>query len=424
MNSDRTRVDCRAGWLDGSQASQGGLGSRSTPRLTTCLKFRAWPRFSYACGSRRRDLILHEDLRIERRLARQHPIDGSSKLDRQQRVGPRLAVLLLDTLGKGLGLGRFSFEQRDRFGEGPLQMRVADLGSSRFVLFAGRRIRPFDQPRIRQEVADFPKAADVVDLVQHRHGQDASHSGNALQSKECVRVVDLGVLLEVQVELLNLFVVEVYQVDVDADHLLHTVSFKAFCDSAAVGLVADRLSKGGQVLLMVDELHVDDRGGSPPDEGGSAAKQVPCASHFLRIDVAGWEVASSQQHRQLLGVDPITLGLSAVDGFQIERVTEQERELLLVTKIGQSIPVECRFAPDDQILLDEGLRSDEELLGFLGIKVPVQMFVTAVIHDADVHRVGMRIDTAVEFVLCAVELHRVLPWASGLEPRTIEATPC
>jgi len=53
----------------------------------------------------------------------------------------------------------------------------------------------------------------------------------------------------------------------------------------------------------------------------------------------------------------------------------------------------------------ERLQRDEELLGFLGIEVSVRMYGSSVIDDADVHGVGVQIDSAVEFVLLIVELH-------------------
>ena len=91
-------------------------------------------------------------------------------------------MLLLDPLGKGFGVRRFAFEQRDGFGESPFQVRVADLRARRFILLARRTVRAFDQPSVRQKVADLRKAADVVDLVQHRHRQDSANAVNAHQA--------------------------------------------------------------------------------------------------------------------------------------------------------------------------------------------------------------------------------------------------
>ena len=314
-------------------------------------------------------------------------------------------MLLLDPLGKGFGVRRFAFEQRDGFGESPFQVRVADLRARRFILLARRTVRAFDQPSVRQKVADLRKAADVVDLVQHRHRQDSANAGNAHQAVERIRIVNLRVLFQVEIEPLDLFVIEVDQVHVERDHALHAVFLEAIGDADTIRLVADRLFEGRQVLLMVDHLYVDDRGGSASHDHGSPSQQVARASHVFGIDVAGREVPASQQHRQFLGVDAIALGLTAVNGFQVQCVAEQKREVLLMTQIGEPVPIESRLAADDEIVLLEGLQRDEELLGFLGIEVPMEVFVSLMVDDADVHRVGVQVDSAVESVLSIVELH-------------------
>ena len=61
----------------------------------------------------------------------------------------------------------------------PLQVRVSDLGPGGFVLFAGRGIRSLDQPGIREKATDGGKAADVVNLVEPGHGQDATYTRDA-----------------------------------------------------------------------------------------------------------------------------------------------------------------------------------------------------------------------------------------------------
>ena len=75
------------------------------------------------------------------------------------------------------------------------------------------------------------------------------------------------------------------------------------------------------------------------------------SSHVFGIDVAGWKVTASQQHRQLLRVDAIALGFSSMNGFEVERVPKQEAKVLLMAKIGEPVPIERRFAADDQVVL-------------------------------------------------------------------------
>ncbi len=88
---------------------------------------------------------------------------------------------------------------------------------------------------------------------------------------------------------------------------------------------------------------------------------------------------------------------------------QQESQLPLVTQVGQPVPVEGRLAADDEVRLFKWLQGGEEVGEFLGVKVPVQMLSTLLVHNTHVHRVGMEVDTAVEFVLSIVELHRELP---------------
>ena len=76
-----------------------------------------------------------------------------------------------------------------------------------------------------------------------------------------------------------------------------------------------------------------------------------------------------------------------------------------MTQIGQPVPIERRLAADHQIVLLERLQRDEELLGLFRIEVAMQMLLAVVINKADVHGVGVQVDSTVEFVLSVVELH-------------------
>ena len=132
------------------------------------------------------------------------------------------------------------------------------------------------------------------------------------------------------------------------------------------------------------------------------------------------KLPTTQQHGQFLGVDAIAFGFAAMDGFEVERVSQQKAEVALMAEVGQPVPIEGRLTADDQITLFERLQCSEEPLDLLGVKIPMQMLFTEMIDDTDVHRVGMQVDPAVEFVLSVVEVHHVPPWVSGLEPRNFQ----
>lgn len=56
-------------------------------------------------------------------------------------------------------------------------------------------------------------------LVEHRHGDNATHAGNRLQSKEVVRVVDFGRLFDESFEFADVVIVmrEHFQIGLDAE---------------------------------------------------------------------------------------------------------------------------------------------------------------------------------------------------------------
>lgn len=96
-----------------------------------------------------------------------------------------------------------------------------------------------------------------------------------------------------------------------------------------------------------------------------------------------------------------------MDRFEVQRMSEQEGDVLGCAEIGQPVPVERRLTADDQVALLIRSEGAEELVWLARGKVAMQRLVSGVIDDADVHGVGVQIDAAVELVLLLVEPHRV-----------------
>ena len=107
---------------------------------------------------------------------------------------------------------------------------------------------------------------------------------------------------------------------------------------------------------------------------------------------------------QLLGVDAIVLVLAAVNGFDVEGVGQDEGQAGGLAGIGQPIPAEHAFATDGQAV---SVRLDqlEEELEVVVSDVGVDQFFALPIHEADIHLVGVQIDSAVEFGRGGVILH-------------------
>lgn len=94
-----------------------------------------------------------------------------------------------------------------------------------------------------------------------------------------------------------------------------------------------------------------------------------------------------------------------MDGFHVERVSEQKADAVVGTPIGQPIPVEGRLASEDEVGLQVGLEFGEQEVELIGLEVAVEQLVARRIDDTDVQAVAMQVDSAVEFVLTVVEVH-------------------
>ena len=81
-----------------------------------------------------------EPLEIKGFTAAQHVVDGPAQPGGQDAERLLLAVLLLTPLLPGLDFRAAADEQADRFGEGPLEMGVADLLAAVAQGFAGRLV--------------------------------------------------------------------------------------------------------------------------------------------------------------------------------------------------------------------------------------------------------------------------------------------
>src|SRR5688572_15993134 len=113
-----------------------------------------------------------EPFRVERLAPKQHVIDRTAQLGRENAQGFSLPVLLLKP-GEVLLSGRVATqEQCGGFREGPFQMDVAHLASRRLFDLASRLVGSLDQAGIGQEVLDAGEALNVVNLIEQGQGED------------------------------------------------------------------------------------------------------------------------------------------------------------------------------------------------------------------------------------------------------------
>ena len=176
----------------------------------------------------------------------------------------------------------------------------------------------------------------------------------------------------------------------------------------AIGGEAELLRERRQVVLADGVLNVGHGFGAGAHQLHPTAEQVAGRSHGLRIGVGHRQHATAQEQRNLVAVNLVVLGLATVDRLHVERVPEHEGNVLSGAEIGQPVPCEHAFSADDKSLAIEANRV-EKVVGPTG-QVAVNERFARLVDDADVHRLGMQIDTAVEFMLLRVKSHHGPPW--------------
>ena len=110
-------------------------------------------------------------------------------------------------------------------------------------------------------------------------------------------------------------------------------------------------------------------------------------------------------------VDLIIFGFASVYCFHIEGMPQDKGDTLPATEVSYAVPGEHALDSYDNVF-PEGLYSIEKDLG-AGINVPVQSDLPGFIQDTEIHFSGMKIDSAIKFVLFGVESHTAS--SSGLK---------
>ena len=79
----------------------------------------------------------------------------------------------------------------------------------------------------------------------------------------------------------------------------------------------------------------------------AAPEQVAGGPHRGGIDIGLREHAATEQGGNLLGIDLVVFGLTAMDGLHGEGMTEDKRDAFVGTEVGEPVPGEHTFDRDD-----------------------------------------------------------------------------
>src|SRR5205809_2344055 len=165
---------------------------------------------------------VQKSFHVERLVAAQHVINRARQLVSQNRQGFALAMHFLQAGQIGLPWGIVSKEKNRRFREGPFQMRIADLGADGTVNLAGGLFLGLHQTAVGNEILNRREARNVVDFIQKHQGQNLADARKRIQQMKCIRIVQLGMTQDFQLDLVQQTIVEInpFQVKGDVGSLL------------------------------------------------------------------------------------------------------------------------------------------------------------------------------------------------------------
>jgi len=296
-----------------------------------------------------------------------------------------------------------SQEEDDGFGEGPLEVNIADLSAGAPHFLSGRFLGGFYEPAVGSEILDFWKALDVMDFVKDGKAKDAPYSRNGSYSEVGIAVMFFGESGYFLFEIRKDRVVEVEKVEVELDTLLDAPVRKELSDSLSLGFSADVVFNIRQVVLIGRILDVSQKFSSLAGEIHSSPEQIAGGAHFWRVDVGHGEHPPSGEYGNLVGIDSVVLRFSTVDGFHIECMAKDETDTFFLAQISQPIPGEGTLNSDDKIipvLLD---RFQEYLP--VSLDVSMEKHRALAVNNAQIHGFCVQVDSAIIPVLFRVEFH-------------------
>ena len=123
------------------------------------------------------------------------------------------------------------------------------------------------------------------------------------------------------------------------------------------------------------------------DQVGTPAEQVAGFAHPLGVGIGDREVAAAEESSDLAGIDAIVFGFAAVDGFHVQGVAQDERNLVLQAEVRDPVPGEHALDADNQVLAKGRDGAKKNI--WTARQVAVKDDGAGLIQDAQVHAPGM-----------------------------------
>ena len=202
-------------------------------------------------------------------------------------------------------------------------------------------------------------------------------------------------------------VVEIEKVQVELNVLLDAFIRKDLSESFSLRLSTRVILEIWKIVLMGRILHVSQKFRSLPGEIHSAPEKIAGGTHLGRVDVGHREHSTSGKYRDLVGIDSVVLGLTAVNGFHVEGVSEDKVYTFFPAQICKPVPGEGAVHANYEIIPVLFDRFQEYLP--VSLDVSMEKHRALAVNNAEVHGFCVQVDSAIILVLFRVEFHSVPP---------------
>jgi hypothetical protein len=294
-----------------------------------------------------------------------------------------------------------SQEPRGRFRKSPVEVRVPNLVPRSAHAVAPGVCRTRDESTIRRAILHPWEAIELVHFIEQDETQDVANARHGLSSVKGLGIVVLSRVEDNAFEVAEPRIIIGDQIEVDLKGLVDSRVVKPLGAAFTLGLISDCLADCWQVIWRIGIVDMRQAFRAFAPQVGAASKHITGRAPLGRIDRGFWKHAAAEQGGQLVRVDVVICGLTAVHGFQRARVSQNKGAICLSAEIGEPIPGEETLDSHNQPLtirgngFAKGCRSGFHMAGHKDFSLVAQ--------DADIHGAGMQVDTTVTWVLVGVE---------------------
>lgn len=131
---------------------------------------------------------------------------------------------------------------------------------------------------------------------------------------------------------------------------------------------------------MIDILHMRKEFSSFSGKVISSSEEVSGRAHFRRLDLGHGHHTAAKKYCDLMGVYFVVLGLASVNGFHVQGMTKDKRDILFGTEIGNPVPGEYAFYSNDDVFSERSNGLQKHIRVCLAVSV--QDYLTFLVENA------------------------------------------